>query len=99
MTSKPKKTEAEKLMLWVQRALVEPFDEEEILGDHRIIVELYKYARKLEGIVKEMDQDRGTLMVLRNTLNTKIRTLESALRECEKAPGSSRRIVCQTLDT
>lgn len=56
-------------MDFVRREIFNPFSDDEIMGDHRIIVGLYLYAS----------------------------SLETALEDCAKHPGSSRRIISLVL--
>jgi hypothetical protein len=50
--------EMEKLLQWVEKEIVEPFDEDEITGDHRIIVDLYNICRSL---IQQSESERSLL--------------------------------------
>lgn len=45
--------EMKKLLEWVQKEIVDPFDDEEIMGEHRVIVDLYNEVRRQEQQIAE----------------------------------------------
>ena len=51
----PSSAEMQKFMQGVKEDMVDGFDDEEVMGEHRTIVSLYRYARTLEARLKQLE--------------------------------------------